>query len=280
MKVSRNNTLNTPIGESRVVNEKQDRSAIEVRHLYVSFSTSQGELSILEDFDFDVFQNEFVCVVGPSGAGKTTLLNVLAGFISPTSGSVIIDGHEVQRPGRERGVVFQDYAVFPWLTVWQNIEFGLKLRSARCSPKRRTALVEHYLEMMDLKGFAHSFPKVLSGGMRQRVAIARAYATEPRLLLMDEPFGALDAQTRERMQEQLLTTRHNSSQAVVFITHSVEEAIFLADRILVLSNRPATVEKTITVPFGIDRDASTRLAPEFLEMRRTIESALRQESNK
>jgi NitT/TauT family transport system ATP-binding protein len=242
------------------------------------FERTRERLQVLHGCDFTVEPGEFVSVIGPSGCGKTTLLNMAAGFAEADEGQVLIDGEPVRGPHPTRGVVFQQYAIFPWLTVRKNIAFGLELRANRRLRKDREAIVERYIELMGLRGFENSYPKELSGGMRQRVAIARAYATDPHVLLMDEPFAALDAQTREYMQELLHETQMTERRTVLFITHSVEEAIFLSHRVVVLSSRPANVREVVDIPIPSPRDAEVRLTPEFVELRRHLEHLLRNQT--
>jgi NitT/TauT family transport system ATP-binding protein len=240
----------------------------------MSFRRPGDRLQVLEDCSFEVPAGEFVSVVGPSGCGKTTLLNMAAGFLHPTAGAVRVGDETVSGPHPSRGVVFQEYAVFPWLTVARNIEFGLKLRANRRGRSERAAIVDHYVELMGLRGFESAYPKELSGGMRQRVAIARAYATDPRVLLLDEPFAALDAQTRTFMQELLHATQQRERRTVLFITHSVEEAIFLSHRVVVMGTRPAGVREVVDVDIPFPRHADTRLDPEFIDLRRHLEHVL------
>ena len=238
--------------------------------------TRSGEhLQVLQDCSFKIREGEFVSVIGPSGCGKTTLLGMAAGFTPPDDGHVRVGGDVVRGPHSSRGVVFQQYAVFPWLTVAQNIGYGLTLRANRKSRKARRDIVAHYVDLMGLNGFEDVHPKDLSGGMRQRVAIARAYATNPRVLLMDEPFAALDAQTREYMQELLHETQMEERRTALFITHSVEEAIYLSNRVVVLSARPAKVREVIDIPIDSPRTPETRLTTAFVDLRRDIERLLR-----
>lgn len=211
--------------------------------------------------------DDFVAVIGPSGCGKTTMMSMLAGFQRPTIGSVLFDGKPVKGPGPERGVIFQEYGVFPWLTVKQNIAFGLKLKANYVPASERDGICEHYLGLMGLSDFANSYPKHLSGGMRQRLAIARAYAVKPQFLLMDEPFGALDAQARANMQNLLLKVLATEGKTVMLITHSVEEAIYLASRIVVVTARPARIKEIIDVPFRYPRDESIQELAEYTVLR-------------
>ncbi len=195
--------------------------------------------------DFEVADKEFISVVGPSGCGKTTLMRMVAGLETPTEGEVRVAAKKVTGPGPDRAVVFQQFALFPWKTVYENITFGMRSRGA--SKKERDAAVDHYLTLMKMEGTEQSYPHQLSGGMQQRVAIARSYATEPGVLLMDEPFGALDAQTRTIMQEELVRLSHVNPRTVLFITHSVEEAVYLADRVVVMGRNPGCIKEVIEV---------------------------------
>ena len=239
-------------------------------HVSLSFDTPKGRLNVVEDVNYDIDDGDFIAVIGPSGCGKTTMMSMLAGFQKPTTGTVLFDGAPVRGPGPERGVIFQEYGVFPWLTVKQNIAFGLNLKANHVPASEREAICEHYLELMGLADFANSYPKHLSGGMRQRLAIARAYAVKPQFLLMDEPFGALDAQTRANMQNLLLKVLATEGKTVMLITHSVEEAIYLASRIVVVTARPARIKEIIDVPFPYPRDESIQERAEFGELRSHI----------
>ncbi|QOZ77595.1 ATP-binding protein [Bradyrhizobium sp. CCBAU 53351] len=236
----------------------------------LSFETPKGRLLVVEDVSYDINDGDFIAVIGPSGCGKTTMMSMLAGFQKPTTGKVLFDGRPVAGPGPERGVIFQEYGVFPWLTVKQNIAFGLTLKANHVATAERDAICDHYLGLMGLSDFANSYPKHLSGGMRQRLAIARAYAVKPQFLLMDEPFGALDAQTRSNMQNLLLKVLETEGKTVMLITHSVEEAIYLASRIVVVTARPARIKEIIDVPFAYPRDESIQERPEFAELRSHI----------
>ncbi|MCP3417176.1 MULTISPECIES: ABC transporter ATP-binding protein [Bradyrhizobium] len=236
----------------------------------LAFETPKGRLNVVEDVSYDISDGDFIAVIGPSGCGKTTMMSMLAGFQKPTTGSVLFDGQPVTGPGPERGVIFQEYGVFPWLTVKQNIAFGLTLRANHVAADERDSICDHYLGLMGLSDFANSYPKHLSGGMRQRLAIARAYAVKPQFLLMDEPFGALDAQTRSNMQNLLLKVLQTEGKTVMLITHSVEEAIYLASRIVVVTARPARIRQIIDVPFAYPRDESIQERPEFGELRSYI----------
>jgi NitT/TauT family transport system ATP-binding protein len=236
----------------------------------LEFSTPKGKLRVVEDVSYEINDGDFIAVIGPSGCGKTTMMSMLAGFQKPTTGKVLFDGQPIKGPGPERGVIFQEYGVFPWLTVKENIAFGLKLKANHVAVTERDQICEHYLLLMGLSDFANSYPKHLSGGMRQRLAIARAYAVKPQFLLMDEPFGALDAQTRANMQNLLLQVLATEGKTVMLITHSVEEAIYLASRIVVVTARPARIKEIIDVPFGYPRDETLQERPEFGELRSYI----------
>jgi len=241
---------------------------VSVRDVRKVFFTSRGEVLALDNTSVDIGINEFVCVVGPSGCGKTTLLNILAGLEEPTSGEARIDGKPISGPSGERGVVFQQYALFPWLTVRQNVEFGLKLKKL---PKgERRDIAGKYIEMVGLKDFANAYPKELSGGMKQRVAIARAYAVQPQLLLMDEPFGALDAQTRTQLQVELLDMWEKEQKTCFFITHDVEEAVLLAQRVVVMSARPGRVKKIINIDLAYPRTQELRMSDQFNHLKRQV----------
>jgi NitT/TauT family transport system ATP-binding protein len=233
----------------------------------VEFATERGMLRVVDRVSLAISDNEFICVVGPSGCGKTTLMNLLAGFVRPSAGQVLLDGRPIEGPGRDRGVIFQEYGVFPWLSVEDNIRFGLRLRASRVPAAEQDAILRRYLDLMGLADFARAYPKTLSGGMRQRLAIARAYAAQPRFLLMDEPFGALDAQTRSRMQSLLLEVLEREGKTVMMITHSVDEAVFLASRIVVVTARPARVKAVIEVPFEYPRREGLQETPEFSALR-------------
>jgi NitT/TauT family transport system ATP-binding protein len=248
---------------------------IDFRSVSKYYGDGPGRHVVFDGLSLTIADNEFVAIVGVSGCGKTTLLNMAAGFTRPNKGSVLVRGEEVKQAGRDRGVVFQQYAVFPWLTVRQNIEFPLELKCCDLDAVAKERIVEHYLAATGLKRFEHALPKALSGGMKQRVAIARAYAANPQILLMDEPFAALDAQSRGTMQEVLQTITAIEKKAALFITHSVEEAIFLADRIVVMAQRPSVFSEIITLPFGKNRTAELRLATEFIDLRRHIEAQLK-----
>lgn len=247
---------------------------LEVRNLSKSFAIQGGSLTVLEDINLQLFPREFVCLVGSSGCGKSTLLNIVAGLVNPSSGSVLVDDRAVTGPGSDRGMVFQNYTLYPWLTVSQNIAFGLQLRKMPMAEQRDR--IDYYLNVVGLTQFAKSYPKQLSGGMKQRVAIARALANEPAVLLMDEPFGALDAQTKEQMQQFLLELWEQTHVTVLMITHDVEEAIFLSQRVYVMSARPGRVKLEVRVGLPEHRDLDMKLSPEFVGVKRNILHSLRE----
>ena len=239
------------------------------------FNGRSGEMVALNGINMDILDNEFVCVVGPSGCGKSTLLNIIAGLMEPTSGNVLVDGKKVQGTGVERGVVFQQYALFPWLTVKKNVEFGLRLKNLPEDEIEEIAM--KYIRMVDLEKFTNAYPKELSGGMKQRVAIARAYAVNPEVLLMDEPFGALDAQTRTQLQSELLKTWQEERKTCFFITHDVEEAIILAQRVVIMSARPGRIKEIVEIDIPYPRTQETRMDPTFIELKNFIWSRVYQE---
>jgi NitT/TauT family transport system ATP-binding protein len=245
---------------------------LEVSDLGKRFETPQGAVTALDGISFKTHRREFVCVIGPSGCGKSTLIRILAGLDSQTSGHVLLDGNPVQGPGADRGMVFQGYTLFPWLTVKKNIMFGLKVNGHSNVHAEREAL--QWLDLVGLAKFANVYPHQLSGGMKQRVAIARALANRPRILLMDEPFGALDAQTRTKMQTHLLDIWRNIDVTVLFITHDLDEAIFLADRILVLKAHPGEVQELIEVPVPRPRDYSQITSPEFMATKARLDALI------
>jgi NitT/TauT family transport system ATP-binding protein len=246
---------------------------IQLRGVTKIFSDSgSGSVVALDGIDFDVAKGEFVCLLGPSGCGKSTILNAVAGFVLPTSGEIIAAGGRVSRPGPDRGMVFQEYALFPWMTVRSNIAFGLEMRKegkARIGRK-----VETLLGKLQLAEFADRFPRDLSGGMRQRVAIARLLALDSPILLMDEPFGSLDALTRGRLQDELLRIWSELGKTILFVTHSIEEAIYLADRIVVMTVRPGRVKAIVPVSLERPRDVSS---PRFNDLKRDLSRMVMEE---
>src|SRR5207253_8017446 len=232
--------------------------------------TDADRVLALDGIDLDVARGELVCLLGPSGCGKSTLLNAVAGFVAPTSGEILADGKRVTEPGPERGMVFQEYALFPWMTVRANVAFGLEMRGASGIDAKVGAL----LAKLRLNEFAERFPRDLSGGMRQRVAIARVLALDSPILLMDEPFGALDALTRRNLQDELLRIWTELGKTILFVTHSIEESIYLADRIVVMTYRPGRIKAIVPVPLGRPRDATS---PAFNELKRELSGMVMEE---
>jgi NitT/TauT family transport system ATP-binding protein len=244
---------------------------LEVRQLAKSYATRGGALPALLPTSFTVEDGEFVTLLGPSGCGKSTTLSVIAGLEEASQGEVLLDGEVVRGPGRDRGMVFQSYTLFPWLTVAENARFSLQLEAnagARADPQRAASL----LALTGLDEFQRAYPRELSGGMKQRAAIVRALVNRPKVLLMDEPFGALDAQTREEMQELMLLLQAHERTTVLFVTHDVEEAIYLSTRVLVFSARPGRIIRDLRVPFGPgdQRTTELKLAPEFMKLKREL----------
>ena len=236
------------------------------------FASDGREVVALKDIDLDIRQGEFVCLLGPSGCGKSTLLNAVAGFSPPTSGSISLAGADIRGPGPDRGMVFQEYALFPWMTVEKNVAFGLEIKNTPRAMIREK--LDALLEMLKLRDFRDRYPKDLSGGMRQRVAIARVLALDSPIMLMDEPFGALDALTRSNLQDELLRIWNELRKTILFVTHSIEESIYLADRIVVMTYRPGSVKRDITVGLPRPRDPS---APEFNALKRELAQLVMEE---
>ena len=242
---------------------------IKFDHVDKSFDTENGKFDVVEDLEFTVKENEFLVLFGPGQCGKTTILNMLAGFEKPTSGSITLNNNEIKGPAPERGMVFQTTALFPWLRVIDNVSYGPKVCGI---PKdKRLKIAEEYIKLVGLDGFEQAYPNQLSGGMRQRVGIARAYANEPLVMILDEPFGHLDAQTRYLMQEELIRIWETEKRTVVFVTNNIEEAIYLADRILVLKNTPTGIKAEFEVNLPRPRNYTDE---EFLKLRREIDEVV------
>lgn len=255
-------------GEDRLVKLKID-------NVYKEYQGRNGKTVALNGVNLDIMENEFICVVGPSGCGKSTLLNIIAGLLEPTSGAAYLDGKQIEGTGVERGVVFQQYALFPWRTVIKNVMFGLEMKK---TPKAEAEkIARKYIEAVGLKGFENSYPKELSGGMKQRVAIARAYAANPEVLLLDEPFGALDAQTRVQLQTELLNTWEQEKKTCFFITHDVDEAIILAQRVIIMSARPGRIKRIVDIDIPYPRTQETKSDARFLELKAEIWNEVYQE---
>ena len=248
---------------------------LEVSNLHKQFKTRRGPLVALKDINLNIEEGEFICAVGASGSGKSTLLRLIAGLDNPTAGEIQVDGTRVTGPGPDRGMVFQKYTLYPWMNVAQNVEFGLKLQGV--SAARRRERVTHYLEVVGLSQFARALPKELSGGMQQRVAIARALASAPKILLMDEPFGALDAQTKETMQQFLLELWRSTGTTILMITHDVEEAIFLSQRVYVLTSSPGRIKTELTMDLPSDRTYHTKRNSTFQDCKENLLELLRGE---
>ncbi|MFG2894082.1 ABC transporter ATP-binding protein [Streptomyces sp. NPDC048248] len=251
-------------------------SSIVFENVTKTFPSREGEeLTALRDVGLEIAPGEFTVVVGPSGCGKSTLLDLLAGLATPSSGRVLVDGAPVLGPGLDRGVVFQQYALLPWRDARGNVEFGLEAKGVPRRERRERA--QEYLELVGLTGFGNRYPHELSGGMRQRVAIARSLAFDPDVLLMDEPFAALDAQTRDLLQEELLRIWERTGKTVVFITHGIDEAVYLGQRVAVLTSRPGRIKEVIDVDLGDRRIGDVRSSPEFAQLRHRIWEQLQDE---
>lgn len=242
-----------------------------------TFTSTKGPATqALTPVDFEVRENDFVTILGPSGCGKSTLLRIVAGLDQPSTGRVLLDGQEVQGPGADRGMVFQSYTLFPWLTVEENIRFGLRERQMPVAQQKERS--DYFIAKVGLRGFEHHYPKQLSGGMQQRTAIARALANDPKILLMDEPFGALDNQTRVLMQELLLGIWESAQKTVLFVTHDIDEAIFMANRVAVFSARPGRIKAELAVEFAHPRHYKIKTSPEFMAIKARLTEEIRAES--
>ena len=257
------------------------RAKLEVRGVCLDLANERTQqiLPVLRNIDLDVHEGELVCIVGPSGCGKTTLLNAVDGLTRVTAGRILVDGREVAGPGPDRAMVFQHDSLFPWRTVEANVMYGLDLQGKLSRPERRER-ARALVELVGLSGFAEHYPHELSGGMRQRVNIARALATQPQLLLLDEPFAALDAQTREFMQAELLKILARARTTALFVTHQINEAVFLANRVVVLSARPASVKEIIQVDLPPTRTLAMKHQPSFLDLEQRIWRLIEQEAEK
>jgi NitT/TauT family transport system ATP-binding protein len=272
--MSRTQSIRAVAADARLSQATRGRMTID--DLVVAFKDGPSQRTAVDRFSLAVEPGEFVCVLGPSGCGKSTVLDVIAGFITPNGGRVSIDGFEVRKPGADRGVVFQQPTLFPWKTVLENIAYGLRVGGRGRADAQRIA--RHFMGMVGLTAFADYYPQALSGGMQQRVGIARALAISPIVLLMDEPFGALDAQTRTMMQEVLLGIWEDLHTTVLFITHDIEEALFLADRVVVMSAGPGRIIDQIAVPLARPRHADILYAAEFIRLKRHCAGLIRTES--
>lgn len=263
-------------GKSNNAESRFHGASVSLENLGVVFESARGEKVIaVNDFTVEIKPEEFVSIIGPSGCGKSTVLNVIAGFVGATSGLAKIDNQIIIEPAPDRGVVFQDYALFPWLNVLDNAGFGLKMQEVDKETRRQIA--QEKIDQVHLKGFEAKYPHELSGGMKQRVGIARILASNPRVMLMDEPFGALDAQTREMMQELLLEVWAQYRTTVVFITHDLDEAIFLSDKIILMSARPGTVKEIFNNPLPRPRNIDVYATKEFIDLKLKLTTSLREE---
>ena len=250
---------------------KMSKIKLQVKNLQKTFcaeTRNAQDVDALKDINLEVKESEFVVIVGPSGCGKSTLLNIIGGLDEATEGEILIDDKPISAPGADRGMVFQGYSLFPWLTVQKNVEFGLKMKNV--PTEERAEIAKEYIKLVGLEGFENALPKQLSGGMKQRVAIARAYAVNPSLLLMDEPFGALDAQTRTQLQTELLKTWEEEKKTCFFITHDVEEAILLATKVIVMSARPGRIKEIIDIDIPYPRGQESKMLPRFTELKNYI----------
>ncbi|MEO0825697.1 MAG: ABC transporter ATP-binding protein [Cyanobacteria bacterium J06635_15] len=254
------------------------KGSVQVEGLSVTFRRRGHENCVLDSIQLGIQPGEFVCLLGPSGCGKSTLLNVIAGFLKPSAGYVMVDQAAVTHPGADRGFVFQQYSLLPWKTAFQNVELGLKIRGM---PKaERTELVNDYLTRVGLYKYRNNYPHQLSGGMQQRASIIRALVNSPSVLLMDEPFAALDAQTRHMMQEMLLDIWEDLKTTVIFVTHDIEEAIFLGDRIFIMGVHPGHIKAELPIRLSRPRHFDTTLTPEFVNLSRQIFECIREETLK
>ncbi|WP_294904425.1 ABC transporter ATP-binding protein [Tatumella sp. UBA2305] len=253
-----------------------DKGFVECLNISMSFGRGKSRIEALRDVTFQVNPGEFVSLIGPSGCGKSSLINMLAGFTVPTRGTLRLDNNKIIKPGSDCGVVFQQYSLFPWLCVRKNVEFGLKMSGVPAKERKEKAAM--FLKQAGLSDFENHYPEQLSGGMKQRVGIVRALATNPQVLLMDEPFGALDTQTRTVMQEILTNIWQKFRTSVLFITHDIEEAVFLSDKIYVMTARPGRIKAEITVPLPRPRTAEMTRSPEFIELVNHIKILIRNES--
>ncbi len=248
---------------------------IQISNVSKVFSSGDREVVALDDINLSIAAGEFICLLGPSGCGKSTLLNAVAGFSLPTTGEVLVDGNPVQQPGPDRGMVFQEYALFPWMTVEKNIAFGLEIqKQSKAQIKEKVGAL---LKMLNLQDFRDRYPKDLSGGMRQRVAIARVLALDSPIMLMDEPFGALDSLTRRNLQDELLRIWMEFKKTIIFVTHSIEESIYLADRIVVMTYRPGKIKKNVSVAMPHPRDPSSA---EFNDLKKELSLLVMEEQSR
>lgn len=256
----------------------EEATKLHIHHVSKTYRSDGQELLAIDEIDLKIKNKEFATLLGPSGCGKSTLLRIVAGLIKPTKGIVRLDGNRIAKPGQDRGMVFQSYTLFPWLSVKENIQFGLEISGM---PKaQQEQIAQEFVEKVGLKGFEKTYPKGLSGGMKQRVAIARALANNPAILLLDEPFGALDAQTRALMQELLTQVWEELHKTILFVTHDVEEAIFLSDRVFVMTARPGKIKAEIDIPLGRPRSYEIKATEAFLNLKKQALALIREEAIK
>jgi ABC-type nitrate/sulfonate/bicarbonate transport system, ATPase component len=252
--------------------ENLSRSKIRLCNIDKVYKTKKTTFTAIQDVNINIEDNDFVCIIGPSGCGKSTLLHMIAGLDFPTQGEILINDQRITCPGADRGMVFQTYTLFPWMTVEENIKFGLRLK--KMSDDQMNEIADKYLQSIQLTKFRHSYPKELSGGMKQRVAIARALANQPEVLLMDEPFGALDQHTKSNMQLLLREIWQNERPTIVFVTHDIDEAVFLASKIFVMSTHPGMLKKVVNVDMGQNRSLDIKDTMEFINFRKYINQLL------
>ena len=247
---------------------ERNNNFIKLEHIYFRYD----DRWVIEDFHLSIREQEFVSIVGASGCGKSTLLNIIAGLLPPSKGKVVLKELEITHPGPDRTMVFQDDAVFPWYTVRQNVEYGLKIKRMKSGEMKE--IVDHHLRLVGLKDAEDLFPRQLSGGMRKRVDVARAISTNPEVLLMDEPFAALDVLTKENLQTEFLNIWNNNPMTVIFVTHDLEEALYMSDRVVVMSREPGEVKRVVEIPFDRPRYPELKTSPAFQEMRRELGKVL------
>ena len=257
---------------------KKEEIKLHVHNVTKLYPAGEQEVLAIERVDLKIRNQEFATILGPSGCGKSTLLRIVAGLTRPSSGVVRMDGQAITEPGRDRGMVFQSYTLFPWLTVKENIQFGLELEGVE--KEKQEQISREFVEKVGLRGFEQAYPKALSGGMKQRVAIARALANNPAILLLDEPFGALDAQTRALMQELLTQVWEDLHKTILFVTHDVEEAIFLSDRVFVMTARPGKIKAEIDIPLARPRSYEVKSTQAFLDLKQQALTLIREEAIK
>ena len=244
------------------------QTLLQIKDIYMNFESNNGNLQVLEDISFNVTKGEFLCIVGPNGCGKTTLLHIIAGFLRPSSGEVTINDNPIVSPGPDRPIILQDLGLFYWMTVWDNVVFGLKFTKKNANKLLQT--VNLWINKLGLNGFEKHYPFELSGGMKQKLAIARAIVLDPEILILDEPFANLDLQTREKIQEEIADLAFSTKKTILMVTHSIDEAIFLADRVIILTERPAKIKNVVEIPLKRPRNYEFRLNGQFLEIKRNI----------